>query len=134
MTDYCASKYGALGLMEALRVEFKRDKINIKTTTICPYFINTGMFDGVRTSWLYPLMEQDDVVWRTVNAVRQDEEHVCIPWSCGLLIPIANALPTYVKDFSGWLILGWNAMQQFKGRVEQQKEKERLQASQQTKI
>lgn len=56
MTDYCASKFGALGLMEALRIEFKREKINIKTTTICPYFINTGMFDGVTTSTIYPIL------------------------------------------------------------------------------
>lgn len=57
MTDYCASKFGALGMMEALRLEFKREKINIKTTTICPYFINTGMFDGVTTSLVYPLLD-----------------------------------------------------------------------------
>jgi len=57
MTDYCASKFGALGIMESLRIELKRDKINIKTTSILPYFINTGMFDGVQTSAIYPLLD-----------------------------------------------------------------------------
>jgi len=57
MTDYCASKLGALGIMESLRIELKRDKINIKTTSILPYFINTGMFDGVQTSQIYPLLD-----------------------------------------------------------------------------
>lgn len=57
MTDYCASKFAAVGLMESLRVELKREKFDIKTTIICPYFINTGMFDGVKTSYLYPLLD-----------------------------------------------------------------------------
>lgn len=27
-------------------------KNNIFTTTVCPFFINTGMFDGVVTKWV----------------------------------------------------------------------------------
>ena len=52
MVDYCASKGGAVGLMEALRLEMKKIKANIKCVTICPYFINTGMFDGIVTSYI----------------------------------------------------------------------------------
>ena len=70
MTDYCASKFGALGLMESLRIELKREGLNIKTTSICPMFINTGMFQGVKGSKIYPILDQDNVVWRIVNAVR----------------------------------------------------------------
>jgi len=47
LVDYCASKFGAVGFDESLRVEMKTLKKNIKTTCICPYFINTGMFEGV---------------------------------------------------------------------------------------
>lgn len=122
MTDYCASKYGALGLMESLRIEFKRENIDIKTTTICPYFINTGMFDGVTTSQWYPLLEQDNVVWRILNAVKQEEAHVCIPWSIGMIVPLANMTPVGAKDFASWFFVGWNAMQKFKGRIAQAQE------------
>ncbi len=45
-TDYCASKFGAYGFQEALRNEMKFLGKDIKCTTICPYFINTGMFGG----------------------------------------------------------------------------------------
>ena len=45
-TDYCASKFAAYGFQEALRNEMKYLKKDIKCTTICPYFINTGMFHG----------------------------------------------------------------------------------------
>lgn len=119
MTDYCASKFGALGLMEALRVELKRERINVKTTSICPYFINTGMFDGVRCSLIYPLQEQDDVVWRIVNGIRQDEEHVVIPWSISMIAPLASMCPVYFKDFLSWAFVGWTAMAQFRGRQQE---------------
>ena len=111
MTDYCASKFAALGLMESLRIEFKREKIGIKTTTICPYFINTGMFDGVTCSKWYPLLDQDHVVWRIINAVKQQEEHVCIPWSCGMMVPLSNLHPVSIKDFYSWFFVGWNTME-----------------------
>ena len=46
--DYCASKFGAVAIDEAVRLELKKNGHYgyIKTTCICPYFINTGMFDG----------------------------------------------------------------------------------------
>lgn len=50
LMDYCASKFGAVGIHESLESELASLKLDgIKTTLVCPYFINTGMFDGVRT-------------------------------------------------------------------------------------
>lgn len=50
MTDYCASKHGAVGFMEALAADIhKLGKDGVKLTTVNPYFVNTGMFDGVKT-------------------------------------------------------------------------------------
>lgn len=56
LADYCASKFAAYGFNESLRMEMKLLKKNIACTTICPAFINTGMFAGVKTSNLLPLM------------------------------------------------------------------------------
>ena len=49
LVDYCASKFATVGLDESLRVELfvQGHSEYIKTTIICPYYINTGMFDGV---------------------------------------------------------------------------------------
>lgn len=48
LTDYCASKFAAVGLEEALRLELQCDGYNgIHSTVVCPFFINTGMFSGV---------------------------------------------------------------------------------------
>lgn len=57
MTDYCASKFAAVGLNEALRIEMKYNNKDIVCTTICPYIINTGMFKGAKASYLYPFLE-----------------------------------------------------------------------------
>jgi len=56
LADYCASKFAAYGFNESLRMEMKLLKKNIPCTTICPAFINTGMFAGVKTTNLLPLL------------------------------------------------------------------------------
>lgn len=58
MTDYCASKFAAYGFNEALRQELKHfGKSGVTCTTICPFYFNTGMFDGVKCSLIYPLLD-----------------------------------------------------------------------------
>ncbi len=50
LTDYCSSKFGAVGIHESLTSELVSLKhTGVHTTCVCPFFINTGMFDGVRT-------------------------------------------------------------------------------------
>ncbi len=50
MVDYCSSKFAAVGIHESLTMEL--DAIgctNVKTLCVCPYFIDTGMFAGIKT-------------------------------------------------------------------------------------
>ena len=50
LADYSASKFAVVGFDESIRMELRKSKINgVKTTCVCPYYINTGMFDGVKT-------------------------------------------------------------------------------------
>ena len=53
LSDYCASKFGAVAIDEAIRLELKKNGHYgyVKTTCICPYFINTGMFDGAKSAF-----------------------------------------------------------------------------------
>ena len=50
LVDYCSSKFAAVGLDEAFRVEMfvQGHSDYIKTTVVCPYYISTGMFAGVQ--------------------------------------------------------------------------------------
>jgi all-trans-retinol dehydrogenase (NAD+) len=50
LCDYCSSKFAAVGFEESLRNEiYKLNKTGINTTVVCPYYISTGMFDGVKS-------------------------------------------------------------------------------------
>ena len=50
LVDYCSSKFAALGIDDALKVELMAQGHDyIKTTVVCPYYISTGMFAGVNS-------------------------------------------------------------------------------------
>ncbi|KAL3272787.1 hypothetical protein HHI36_014247 [Cryptolaemus montrouzieri] len=80
LIDYCASKYAAVGFDEALRVELEDQGIyGVKTTVICPYFIqSTGMFETVNSRFISTL-KLSDVADRVVEAVQRQEETVMMP-------------------------------------------------------
>ncbi|GMR55613.1 hypothetical protein PMAYCL1PPCAC_25808, partial [Pristionchus mayeri] len=72
LVDYCASKHGAVGFHESLSAELRKLKANgVKTTLICPFYINTGMFDGVETKspTVMPLLQPEYVVDSILEAV-----------------------------------------------------------------
>ena len=49
MSVYAASKWGAIGWSDSVRIELQNAKSNVHVTTVAPYYINTGMFDGVKS-------------------------------------------------------------------------------------
>ena len=53
LTDYCASKFGAVAVDESIRSELYKsgEASYIKTTCICPFFISTGMFEGAKSAF-----------------------------------------------------------------------------------
>lgn len=80
MTDYSASKSAAYGMNESLRIEMKHLNTKIKVTCINPGYIDTGMFKGVKESFLWPLHNEKRVATRIIQAIRQDEGEVSIYW------------------------------------------------------
>jgi all-trans-retinol dehydrogenase (NAD+) len=72
LADYCASKFGAVGFNESLRLELRKLGTNVKTTVVCPYYIDTGMFTGVQTkfSWLLPILQPSYVVSLIISSVK----------------------------------------------------------------
>lgn len=52
LADYCASKFAAAGLHEALTQEFKPTETGVHFTNICPFVINTGMFAGLKSRYI----------------------------------------------------------------------------------
>jgi len=118
MTDYCASKHAAVGFDESLRLELRRQQSRVVTTVVCPFYISTGMFAGVRTRFpkLLPILDPDRVTDHILDAIRYDRRRLILPalvrttW-IGRLLPIGAF--DAIMDF-----LGINrSMDEFTGRA-----------------
>jgi len=82
LTDYCSSKFAAVGFDESLRLELKQLKSRVVTTVVCPFYTDTGMFDGAKTrfSWLLPILQPEAVARRIVRAIQKDRRRLVMPW------------------------------------------------------
>ena len=71
LSDYSASKFGAIAVDEALRLELLNNGHSdyIKTTCICHYFISTGMFNGVKNVFPFYILPPLEVVDRIIAAI-----------------------------------------------------------------
>lgn len=106
MADYCASKFADVGFHESLREElYALNKTGIQTTLICPFFINTGMFEGVKTNWLLPMLDQEYVASKSVEAVLTNQAMLCMPRTLYLIVSLKNLVPVkaamMLADFIG---------------------------------
>lgn len=118
LADYCASKHAAVGFDESLRLELRQSAPNVKTTVVCPYYINTGMFDGVQTRFpsLLPILEPEQVADRVITAIEKGETRVIMP-PIVRLIPLLRMLPTRVLDGVTELLGVHDSMHEFRGRA-----------------
>lgn len=98
-TDYSASKHAAVGFDESLRVELHRTAPGIVTTVVCPYYIDTGMFEGVASRWprLLPILDQRQVALRIAQAIVADRRMLVMPPLIRLL-PLLRVLPPRAFD------------------------------------
>jgi all-trans-retinol dehydrogenase (NAD+) len=117
LVDYSASKFAIMGFDESLRMEIRRHKMPIYTTVVCPYFIDTGMFAGVRTrfAFLLPILDENKTARRIVRAIaRKRKRHLWPPMVYSIWL--IRYLPVSWFDFIADLF-GINAtMDQFTGR------------------
>lgn len=88
-TDYSASKWAAVGFMESLRNELRADGHRINTLTVCPFYIDTGMFAGVQTRFpkLLPILDPVEVTTRVIDAIESGQPQLVLP-------PLVRTLPT----------------------------------------
>lgn len=116
-TDYSASKHAAVGFMESLRAELRRDGLKVATTTVCPFYIDTGMFAGARSRWpwLLPVLHEPDVAAKVLRAIERDRPVLRLPPLVGAL-PAGRLLPVRVFDRLMDLLGVNRSMDDFVGR------------------
>lgn len=118
MTDYCSSKHAAVGFDESLRLELRRQGSRVTTTVVCPFYISTGMFAGVRTRFpaILPILDPDRVTDQIVDAIRRNKRRLILP-SVVRTTWLGRMLPTAAFD-AIMEFLGLNhSMDQFTGRA-----------------
>lgn len=117
LVDYTASKFAAFGFDEALRAELKKQRLNIHTTVVCPYFIKGEMFAGVRTrfSFLLPILEAENVSERIVKAIARKKRRLLMPPLVYATWPL-RLLPVDIFDGVATFLGINDAMDEFRGR------------------
>lgn len=119
LADYCASKFGAVGFDESLRMELSmQGKNGVHTTVVCPYFISTGMFEGAKTRFpaILPILKPEEVSHRIVDAVLCNQQIIMIPRIIYLFVLLKGCLPGKCGEILSKYFGASNFMDTFKGR------------------
>ena len=117
-TSYASSKWAVIGFSESLRLELiERDITNMHVTTVCPSYINTGMFSGVKAPLFVPWLRPDDIVEKIIQGIEKNCAFVREPFMVKWLDLFKGILPlrlfTAINKFLGVS----TSMTNWKGRV-----------------
>ncbi|MEC5395543.1 SDR family oxidoreductase [Bergeyella sp. RCAD1439] len=116
MSVYAASKWAAVGWSDSLRLEMEHLGNAVSVTTVMPYYINTGMFEGVRSKRI-PILEPERASERILRAVEREQKLVAFPLPYGLVRFFQGILPLPLYDWVMRHVLGiYETMDGFKGR------------------
>ncbi|CAD7693344.1 unnamed protein product [Nyctereutes procyonoides] len=89
---YCSSKFAAVGFHKALTEELAAlERTGVKTTCLCPNFINTGFIKNASTA-LGPILEPEEVVDKLMNGILTEQKMIFIPSSICFLTVVEKLL------------------------------------------
>jgi short-subunit dehydrogenase len=116
MSVYGASKWGAIGWSDSMRIELQANKSEVHVTTVAPYYINTGMFDGVK-SRIIPILKPEYVSKKVIRAIEKNRTFCGIPFGFHFIRFWQAILPTKAFDWLFGEIFGiYHTMDNFTGR------------------
>jgi all-trans-retinol dehydrogenase (NAD+) len=119
MAAYCGSKWAAVGWSDSVRLELEQaGHKHVRVTTVCPTYINTGMFDGAKGILLTPMLEQEQVVSGAWREMLKGGPFLIIPWTSRLNKVLSGVLPVKLRD--AWMSRAgvYNSMADFTGHAE----------------
>ncbi|WP_194824745.1 SDR family NAD(P)-dependent oxidoreductase [Nocardia sp. XZ_19_231] len=117
MAVYAGSKWAAVGWSDSVRLELEQaGHDHVKVTTVCPTYINTGMFDGAKGILFTPMLEQHDVVDTSWSEMKKGGALVVMPWTSRMNRALTGLLPIKVRDLYLNAVGVYHSMDQFTGR------------------
>ncbi len=116
MSVYVASKWSLTGWSDSLRIEMEQLRTGVGVTTVTPYYINTGMFDGVKS--LIPILDPEKTAEKIIRGIEKGKVFVSMPWSVRF-VRLGQALfPIWFFDWFIGKVLGvYSTMEHFTGRI-----------------
>jgi len=117
-TTYASSKWAVVGLSDSIRVELDlQGHRHVHVTTVCPSYVSTGLFDGVKPPLLTSMLTPEKVADLTLSAVKKNKPFVLAPWLVKLAPPLKGATPTAIADRVSWLLGVTRSMLHWRGRT-----------------
>lgn len=116
MTVYAASKWALVGWSDSLRVELEQLGKQVKVTSVLPYYINTGMFDGVKSK--LPILDPEVASLTIIRAIEQDKKLITMPGYIYRLTRISQGILSmrFFDWFTGSVFGIYRTMDGFRGR------------------
>lgn len=116
LSVYCASKWAVIGWTESMRVELKQARSHVRVTSVAPYFINTGMFDGVNSK-VFPILDPENTAAKIIRAVEVGKSFRGIPFAYHFIRIWQGLMPNFLFDFIFGKVFGvYSVMDHFTGR------------------
>ena len=114
--SYSASKWAAMGLSESIRSEMHELGCkHLKVTTVCPGYIDTGMFEGVSSPRLTPMLQPEALARKIVRATERGKPLLLEPFMVKLT-PFLTLLPPRLFRWLGGMLGVNQSMQRWKGK------------------
>lgn len=116
-TTYASSKWAVIGFSESLRVELMERKIsNVHVTTVCPGYIKTGMFNGVKAPIVLPWLTPEKIVSKIISGIENNSPFVREPFMVKTVDLLKGILPLSLFTFVSRILGVSTSMTHWKGR------------------
>ncbi len=117
LSTYCASKAAVVNFTDALRLEMKKlGKDGVRFTIICPSFVTTGMFEGVKAPLLVPWLSPERITRKIYEAYHRRSNIVMEPLMVKFVPLFRGAIPRPIYDVVSEVLGITRAMAHWKGR------------------
>ena len=100
-------------------MELKYQKLDhIHTTCVCPFYIKTDLFAGIKDviPYVFPVLDPNWVAQRIIKALKKNEEVVILPETLRLVFLFRFLLPVSICDKLIQLMGISSSMETFTGR------------------
>jgi short-subunit dehydrogenase len=116
MAVYVASKWAVIGWSETLRLELESKSKGLHVTTVTPFYISTGMFEGVKSP-IVPIVKPESAARQIINAIEKNKIFCRMPWIVYAMPFFKGILPQRWFDvlIGKWFGI-YSSMHQFKGK------------------